>query len=164
MKKNLFLLFFIASGLCQQVAFAEEINTQNSSHVNLLETPFYKEVREKIIKDIQKSFHENKDELMTFLKQTEKYTEEEYLKLYNSYDVNPPFIEQNGIFELNPDYETKNVKYIEQNGQWIENPNYIENPSYQTKTVTNSNDIIPSIENKKRLGKKSLNINPDNFN
>lgn len=166
MKATLFLLFFISSGLSYQVAFADEVNLDNtnqqnnSSQIDIMDTPFFKEVKNNIMKDMQESFYKNKDELMTFLKQTENYTEEEYNKLYNSYEANPPFIEKDGIFVLNSDYESKNTKYIEQNGQWVENPNYVEKPVFQTKTVVETN---PTIQNKKRLGKKSININPDGF-
>ena len=165
MKKSLFLLFFIASGLCSQTAFAQETTEQsNVNQIDMLDTPFYKEVKAKIMKDVQESFYQNKDELMDFLKQSQNYTEEEYIKLYNNYEVNPPFIEKDGIFELNPDYESKNTKYIEENGKWVKNPNYIEKPVYQTKAVPVADKNIPQTKPQKRLGKKSFNINPDSFN
>ena len=165
MKNSLFLLFFIASGLCSQAAFAQEISNQNTpSQIDMMDTPFFKEVKEKIMKDIQNSFYQNKDELMTFLKETQNYTEDEYLKLYNGYEANPPIIEKNGVFELNPDYETKNTKFIEENGKWVENPNYVEKPVYQTQTEIAIEKNLPQTKPQKRLGKKSFNINPDSFN
>ena len=165
MKKSLFLLFFIASGLCSQAAFAQETSDQNNTtQIDMMDTPFFKEVKTKIMKDIQDSFYQNKDELMAFLKESQNYTEEEYLKLYNGYETNPPFVEKDGVLELNPDYETKNTKYIEENGIWVENPNYVEKPVYQTQTEIAIEKVIPQTKTQKRLGKKSFNINPDSFN
>lgn len=162
MKKSILLFILILSGLSHQTAFAQDtLSQQNPTHVDMLDTPFFNEVRAKLMKEVKQSFHANKDELMEFLRASQNYTEEEYIKLYNNYDANPPFVEKDGLLELNPDYESKNTKLIQQEGKWVKNPNYEEKPNYKSLKSTTTQTL--NTISQKRIGKKSFSINPDSF-
>lgn len=163
MKKIILLCLIIGSGLCIQVALAQQEQKKSIDDVNIIETPFYQEMKFDLMKELKDSFYKNKEEMMSFLRLSQNYTEEEYTKLYNNYEVNPPYVEKNGQLELNPDYISKNTLYIEKNGEYVKNENYVEKPVFEEKKALTATQNA-SNTSKKRLGKKSFNINPDGFN
>lgn len=162
MKKFIFLTSIILSSISLQVALAQQ--QKNIDEIDILETPFYQELKKELMTDVKDSFYKNKDEMMAFLRLSQNYTEEEYTKLYNNYELNPPYIEKNGQLEMNPDYISKNTQYIEKDGQYIKNENYVEKPEFNEKKALTSVQQNTSNPSKKRIGKKSFNINPDGFN
>ncbi len=159
MKKSTCLFLLILSACFSTIAISQEANTVP---VPILKTPYLQEMLKQIKTDAKIDFHKNKKDVMELLRRAENYTPQEYNALFSNYENNPPFIEKNGIFELNPDYIGKNKKYIEKDGVMVENKNYIEQtfPEETNPLVVKSSQIT---QQKNRLGNKSFKINPDLF-
>ena len=62
--------------------------------------------------------------------------------------------------ELNPDYISKNTKYIRKDGKLVKNEDYQPNINHEKIDITK---IIKIEKEPNRLGKKSYSINPDVF-
>ena len=66
MKKIILLCLIIGSGLCIQVALAQQEQKKSIDDVNIIETPFYQEMKFDLMKELKDSFYKNKDEMMSF--------------------------------------------------------------------------------------------------
>lgn len=157
MKKSLFFGLFFCFALIPNISFSQTAESQNKDpfqnpYSKTLETRAFKKMKEAMLKD--------KEKIMDSLNKIQKYTEEEYQTLYNNYEVNPPFIEKDGILDLNPDYISKNTKYIEKDGVMVKNENYKE---VTNKETYDWKKLMNTTPENKRLGKKSYPINPDAF-
>ncbi len=160
MKKS--LLFGLIFSLCfaQQPAFSQSSDVSDQPEVLPETSPYMKSMEKAAIEQMKSFMLKDKDKIMESLNKVHNYTEEEYQALYNNYEINPPFIEQDGRLVLNPDYISKNTKYIRVDGKLVKNENYQENPNHEKLDLTK---MINIPKEEKKLGKKSYSINPDAF-
>ena len=116
MKKS--LLFGLILSLCfaQQPAFSQSSDISDQPEVFPETSPYMKSMEKEAIKEMKSFMLKDKEKIMDSLNKAHNYTEEEYQTLYNNYEINPPFIEKDGKLELNPDYISKNTKYIRVDG------------------------------------------------
>ena len=160
MKKS--LLFGLIFSLCfsQQQAFSQNSDVSDQPAMLTETSPYMKSMEKAAIEQMKSFILKDKEKIMGSLNKAHNYTEEEYQTLYNNYELNPPFIENNGVLELNPDYISKNTKYIRVDGKLVKNEEYQENPNHEKLDITK---IINIPKEQKKLGKKSYSINPDAF-
>ena len=160
MKKTLlFGLVFAFMGFSHQV-FAQSSDASDQQDITPATPPYLKSMSQQAIQDMKSFALKDKEKIMDSLNKSFNYTEDEYQTLYNNYESNPPFIEKNGVLELNPDYISKNTKYIRKDGKLVKNEDYQPNINHEKIDITK---IINIEKEPNRLGKKSYSINPDVF-
>lgn len=157
MKKTLLFGCIFCLFLMPRQSFAENSDQKDISFMN---SPYIKEMQKKARKKVLENMLKDKEKIMESLNKIHKYTDDEYQVLYNNYEVNPPFTEKDGQIELNPDYISKNTKYIEKDGKLVKNENYQPHPEHGKIDITK---LIQVPVEQKKLGKKSYSINPDAF-
>lgn len=157
MKKSLLFLTIFSLFCLSGTGFSQ---TSDQPDTDPFQSPYFKAMQQKAFSKTKENMIKNKEKIMESLDKVQKYTDEEYQTLYNNYEVNPPFIDKDGILELNPDYISKNKKYIEKDGNLVENKNYQPNPDKENQDIMT---LINLPKEEKRLGKKGLSINPDAF-
>lgn len=193
---SIFLLFVSFTLYCSQ-AFSTDIDTPVEESVQteikkmldteVIRSPYYTKILLRSLRESAQKDNQNKTEIMENLKQTMSYSDDEFQKLLDNFESNPPI---NYNTTLNSDNNTEAIKrdpveaFYQLSIQKELNPDFFKNlqkktskselsPAQisQSKSIENSVEsssdsvvqIKPQKMEQKRLGKKSFNINPDLF-
>lgn len=162
-----------------------DIEAKKMLDTEIIRSPYYSKILYRSLKEEAEKNNQNKTEIMSVLKQTMNYSEEELKELSENFEKNPPInynpdkvnseqrmalIKSNPVEafyqlsvqkELNPSF----FKTLEQTERKYESSFSTVSTVKPSKALEASSIIPLSVRQKeiKRLGKKSFKINPDLF-